>query len=69
MTDRERQIRQNIRNAYCVCTYEELVAAREQRVRQAGRTAFEIDCLNQLIREILMEEACKDVANQEIHKS
>jgi hypothetical protein len=66
MTDRERQIRQNIRNAYCVYTHQELTDVRTQWVL-SGRSAFEIECLSQLIHQLILED--EDVANQEIRNS
>lgn len=49
-TQAERQLRRNIRNAYCFSTVPELQWVRRLRV-QANRSAFEIACFDELIEE------------------
>jgi hypothetical protein len=54
LTSDERKLRMNIRNAYCYSTVPELQWVRKLRV-QANRSAFEIQCFDELIAEAILE--------------
>ena len=54
LTTSERLLRSNIRNAYIGATVAELKKELSYRIR-LGRTSFELECFNQLIREALKE--------------
>jgi hypothetical protein len=53
-TSDERKLRQNIRNAYCYSTVPELQWVKKLR-EQANRSAFEIQCFDELIAEAIAE--------------
>jgi hypothetical protein len=55
LTREQRQLRMNIRNAYCASTIPELLHSQRMRA-MAKRNAFEIQCFDELIQEILDEQ-------------
>jgi hypothetical protein len=54
LTSDERKLRMNIRNAYSYMTVPELENAKRMRM-QINRSAFEIQCFDELIAEAILE--------------